>query len=329
MGASRKSAANYFSELSNKKTLSADHLVYPLFVNLDLSRPKPIASMPGVFQWPVRELEEEVSRQIDQGLKAVMLFGVVDPSVKDESGKTAWDSGGPVPTALRQLAKRFPELTLIADVCLCEYTAHGHCGVFEEKEKKFTRVQEATLQALSQSALCYAEAGAQVVAPSAAADLMVGTIRTALNQNHYQDRGIMSYSVKYASAFYGPFREAANNRPKEGTDRRGYQLNPRLRTEALLDAAADVQEGADALMVKPGLPYLDVLSDLVGSTRLPVGVYQVSGEYSMLKAAASGGAMNEEAIVSETFTAFWRAGARYIISYFTPMALSAIKSGRW
>lgn len=291
-------------------------LIMPYFVveTDDASFKKPIASMPGQFQLGPKALEETVAKAVDQGLMSVLLFGI--PKVKDEKASQAYADEGVVQEAVRRLKDRFPELVVVTDVCLCEYTSHGHCGLLRGAEI----LNDPTVELLAKAALSHARAGADIVAPSDMMDGRVAAIRDTLDENGFTDIPIMSYAVKYASAFYGPFRDAAESAPAFG-DRKTHQMDPANRREALREAEADAAEGADILMVKPGLPYLDILRDLSDSFDLPVAVYNVSGEYSMVKAAAANGWIDEKRIVLETLTAFKRAGADLILTYHAEDAL--------
>ncbi|MDY0305072.1 MAG: porphobilinogen synthase [Desulfovibrio aminophilus] len=291
-------------------------LIMPYFVveTDDASFKKPIASMPGQFQLGPKALEETVAKAVDQGLMSVLLFGI--PKVKDEKASQAYADEGVVQEAVRRLKDRFPELVVVTDVCLCEYTSHGHCGLLRGEEI----LNDPTVELLAKAALSHARAGADIVAPSDMMDGRVAAIRDTLDENGFTDIPIMSYAVKYASAFYGPFRDAAESAPAFG-DRKTHQMDPANRREALREAEADAAEGADILMVKPGLPYLDILRDLSDSFDLPVAVYNVSGEYSMVKAAAANGWIDEKRIVLETLTAFKRAGADLILTYHAEDAL--------
>ncbi len=292
-------------------------LVMPYFVaeTDDQSFRKPIGSMPGQFQLSLSELEKQVGAAVKNGLAAVLLFGI--PKEKDELGSQAYADEGIVQEAVRRLKDRFPELTVITDVCLCEYTSHGHCGIVQ---KGGEILNDPTLELLARSALSHVRAGADMVAPSDMMDGRVLAIRDALDENGFSGVPLMSYAVKYASAYYGPFREAAESTPKFG-DRKTHQMDPANWREALREAQADLDEGADILMVKPGLPYLDVVRLLRDSFDTPIAVYNVSGEYSMVKAAAQNGWIDEERVVLETLTGFKRAGADIILSYHTEDAL--------
>jgi porphobilinogen synthase len=284
---------------------------------------EPIPSMPGVFRYPLKELPQVAEEALRAGLGGVILFGVLPESAKDPLGRGAYAEDGVVQRALSLLKKAFPELLLIADTCLCEYTDHGHCGVVRQGPLGFYVDNDATLELLARTALAQAQAGADVVAPSAMMDGQVRAIREALDRGGYTHVPILSYAVKYASAFYGPFREAAASAPQFG-DRSGYQMDPRAGLwDALREAHLDDLEGADLLMVKPALPYLDVLFALKGRLEKPLFAYQVSGEYAMLKAAALSGYLEERRAVLETLYALRRAGAQGILTYY------ALEAARW
>lgn len=288
-------------------------LIYPVFVKYGTGRRDPISSMPGIFQWSVDTLVDHIGEVYASGVRNFLIFGV--PEVKDAVGSDAYAKDGIVQIALTRLKDAFPEATLIADLCLCEYTDHGHCGVLVGD----TVDNDQTVALLARAALAQAKAGASVVAPSDMMDGRVGAIRKALDEAGYPQVPIMSYAAKYASGFYGPFREAAENAPSFG-DRRSYQMDPANRREALREVLLDIEEGADMVIVKPALPYLDILSDVRQAVSVPVAAYQVSGEYAMIKAAARAGWLDEERIVKETLTAIRRAGADMVITYFAPEA---------
>ena len=305
-------------ELVRESRLNRDDLIQPYFVvESDLDFRKPIASMPGQFQLGLNQLMEEVGGAVDAGLKSLILFGI--PVQKDPAGSQAYDENGIVQQAIRRIKDRWPELIVVADTCLCEYTSHGHCGlVSPEGEVR----NDPTLALLARTALAQARAGADIIAPSDMMDGRVAAIREALDEEGFLHTPIMSYAVKYSSAFYGPFRDAAESAPKFG-DRKTYQMDPANWREGLREAAADVEEGADILMVKPGLPYLDVIRLIRDNFDLPVAAYQVSGEYSQIKAAAQLGWIDETAVALESLIAFKRAGADLILSYFTQDLLKA------
>jgi porphobilinogen synthase len=291
--------------------------VYPMFVAHGIDRRDPIAAMPGVDHLSIAHAVDEAGEALSLGIPAVLLFGL--PATKDAGGSGAWDDEGIVQLATRALKQAHPELLVICDLCLCEYTSHGHCGVVAADGSVDN---DATLELLARTAVSQARAGADVIAPSDMMDGRVGAIRAALDEEGLADKPIMAYSAKFASAFYGPFREAADSAPAFG-DRRGYQLDPANGDEALREAALDVQEGADILIVKPALPYLDVVRRVKDETSLPVAAYNVSGEYAMVKAAAAAGYLDERATVLETLTSIRRAGADIVITYH------AKEAARW
>jgi porphobilinogen synthase len=289
--------------------LSPDRLVLPLFVTEGEGVRQPIAAMPGHARLSIDTLIEECSEAHRLGIGAAILFGI--PVMKDARGSEGWSSLGIVPRALAAVKRAVPDLTLWADVCLCEYTEHGHCGVLRDGEVD----NDATLPLLAKAAVAYAAAGADVVAPSDMMDGRVGAIREALDEAGHESTVIVSYAVKYCSAFYGPFREAAGSAPKAG-DRRGYQMDPANAREALLEAALDLEEGADVLMVKPALPYLDVLRAVKDEFGVPTAAYQVSGEFAMIEAAAEKGFIDRQRAVMESLVAIRRAGADAVLTYF-------------
>jgi len=288
--------------------LSVDQLIYPLFIAETASQPQEIGSMPGQYQWSVDGLEREIESVVSLGIPAVLLFGI--PAEKDELGSQAYHPEGIVQRAIRRIKSLAPELVVITDVCFCEYTSHGHCGVIVNGEVD----NDATLRLLAREALAHAEAGADIVAPSDMMDGRVGAIRAALDEHGFSQTPIMAYSAKYASGFYGPFREAAESAPQFG-DRRAYQMDPPNAREALREIELDVLEGADLIMVKPALAYLDVLARARAQFDLPLVAYNVSGEYSMVKAAARNGWIDERRITMEILTGICRAGADLIITY--------------
>ncbi|EAC6871987.1 porphobilinogen synthase [Listeria monocytogenes] len=296
-------------DLVRETVLHTDDLIYPIFVK-DGKEPKTeVVSMPSVFQFPLHELEEEMRMVESLGIKAVILFGI--PAEKDAVGTQAYHNHGIIQQATRLIKKSFPEILVVADTCLCEFTDHGHCGVIENGEI----LNDESLDLLKQTAVSQAKAGADIIAPSNMMDGFVQVIREGLDEAGFYDIPIMSYAVKYASAFYGPFRDAAGSAPQFG-DRKSYQMDPANREEALREAISDEQEGADFLIVKPSLSYLDIMRDVKNNTNLPVVAYNVSGEYAMVKAAAQNGWIEEEKIVLEMLTSMKRAGATLIITYF-------------
>lgn len=295
--------------LARETQLSPAQFIYPLFVMPGKGVRKPISSMPGVFQLSVDQLVNEVKECMELGVKSVILFGL--PGKKDPVGSGAHAKDGIVQRSIREIKNKVPELIVVTDVCLCEYTDHGHCGVIIEGAVD----NDATLEILAQTALSHAKAGADMVAPSDMMDGRVAEIRAILDENNFSMVPIMSYAVKYASSFYGPFREAAECAPQFG-DRRSYQMDPANAIEAMKEAALDVEEGADILMVKPALAYLDIIRRLRDEFDLPIAAYQVSGEYAMIKAAAEKGWIDEGRVMHETLLAIRRAGAEIIITYF-------------
>ena len=295
--------------------LSPNDFIYPIFVAAGEDVKNPIASMPGIFQLSINHAVEEAKKAHSLGIPGVLLFGI--PDEKDEAASGAYDPEGVVQLAIRAIKDAVPELLVVADVCLCEYTSHGHCGIVD-KERGVV-LNDASLELLAQTAASQAEAGADIIAPSDMMDGRVAALRSELDREGFSETPIMAYSAKYASAFYGPFREAAESAPQFG-DRRGYQMDPANAREALREVALDVEEGADIVMVKPALPYLDVIRRVRDAPNLPVAAYNVSGEYSMLKAAVQNGWLDEERAVLETLTGIKRAGADIIISYHAPDA---------
>jgi porphobilinogen synthase len=295
--------------LVRETELAPGRLVLPLFVAESGPEHEPIATMPGVQRHSISGAVAEAHEVAGLGIAAVMLFGV--PSAKDERGSGAWDEEGVVQTAVRAIKRAVPELLVITDVCLCEYTEHGHCGVLDEAGAVDNDV---TLELLAQTAVSHARAGADLIAPSDMMDGRVGVIRSELDAEGLQETPILAYSAKFASALYGPFREAADSTPGFG-DRRGYQMDPANGREAVREALLDVEEGADMVMVKPALAYGDVIAAVKRATHLPVAAYNVSGEYAMVKAAATAGYIDERAAVLEILTSLRRAGAEVVISY--------------
>jgi porphobilinogen synthase len=307
--------------MARETRLTADAFIAPYFVVPGTGVRKPIPVMPGVDHVSTDILVEEARRLRDLGVPGMLLFGL--PETKDAKGSAAWDEKGPVPSALRALREADLGLVLFADVCLCEYTDHGHCGVLERGEV----ANDASVALLAKAALVYAKAGADVIAPSDMMDGRIGAIREALDEGGYTDRAILSYAAKFASGFYGPFREAAGSAPKEG-DRRGYQMDPANAREAMREIEQDLNEGADAIMVKPALAYLDVIRDARARVEAPIAAYNVRGEYSLVKAAAAQGMIDEPRVVLEILTAIRRAGADWILTYHAADAARWIAEGR-
>jgi porphobilinogen synthase len=289
--------------------LSAAHLVSPMFVQLGEGERTPIESMPGVERVSISRAVEEAGEAHALGIPAVLLFGL--PAAKDSQGSGAYDEEGVVQLAVRAVKEAYPDLVVITDVCLCAYTDHGHCGVLLDDG---TVDNDLSIELLARTAISHARAGADAVAPSDMMDGRVGALRGQLDADGFTDLPIIAYSAKFASAFYGPFREAADSRPASG-DRRSYQMDPANAEEAVREALLDVSEGADVVMVKPALPYLDVIRRVKEATRVPVAAYNVSGEYSLVKAAAAAGYLDERAVVLESLTAIRRAGADIVITY--------------
>lgn len=297
--------------------LNMNDYIYPIFVIEGQDIKNEIPSMPGIYQFSLDHLLEEVQRAVDAGVIAIMLFGI--PAKKDECGSEAYNDDGIIQQAVRLVRANYPELVISTDVCMCEYTSHGHCGLIKGQ----TVDNDSTLEHLAKIAVSHAKAGADILAPSDMMDGRIGVIRDALDEAGYKDVIIMAHAVKYASSFYGPFRDAAESAPHFG-DRKSYQMDPASGTrQALAEIALDVEEGADMVIVKPGLPYLDLVSAAYENTLVPVVAYNVSGEYAMVKAAAQNGWIDEKAIVMEMMLAFKRAGAKMVITYH------AIDIGNW
>jgi porphobilinogen synthase len=303
--------------LVRETNLAPSDFVYPMFVAHGIDRREPIEAMPGVDRLSIAHAVTEAGEAQALGIPAVLLFGL--PAAKDEEGSGAWDDEGIVQLATRAIKEAYPDLIVITDLCMCEYTSHGHCGVLKPDG---TVDNDATLELLARTATSQAKAGADIVAPSDMMDGRVGAIRHALDEDGHTDTPILAYSAKFASAFYGPFREAADSTPAFG-DRRGYQMDPGNGDEAVREAKLDVEEGADIVMVKPALPYLDLIHRIKADTQMPLAAYNVSGEYAMVKAAAAAGYLDERATVLETLTCIRRAGADIIITYH------AKEAARW
>lgn len=312
----RQSAA--MRSIVRESHLHLEDLVYPLFVAEGKNIRNEVSSMPEVYQLSLDNLLTEIDEVVSLGIKAVLLFGI--PLEKDELGKGAYHDHGIVQEATRLIKEHYPELIVIADTCLCEYTSHGHCGVIEGGEV----LNDPSLKLLADAAISQAKAGADIIAPSNMMDGFVVAIRAGLDEAGFENVPIMSYAVKYASAFYGPFRDAAESTPQFG-DRKSYQMDPANRLEALREAESDVLEGADFLIVKPGMPYLDIVRDVKNHYNVPVVIYNVSGEYSMIKAASQNGWIDEKATVMEMLTGMKRAGADLIITYHAKDAARWLK----
>ena len=307
----RRSSA--LRNLVRETHLNAHNFVLPLFVSEKVQQRRPIASMPGVFQLSAKEVADEARAAQDLGLQAVLLFGI--PEQKDEQASGAYAENGIVQTALRAIKSKCPDLVTITDVCLCEYMSHGHCGVVRTDGDRFHILNDETVELLVKTAISHAAAGADIVAPSDMMDGRVGAIREALDVKGFDQTAIMSYAAKFASAFYGPFREAAESPPQFG-DRRSYQMDFANGKEALREVALDIEEGADIVMVKPALPYMDILWRVREQFGKPTAVYHVSGEYAMVKGAVEKGFLNERDAVLEIMTALKRAGADIIVTYW-------------
>lgn len=303
-------------DMLNQITLNPAHLIYPIFVEEGITKPVPIASMPGYARLPLSQVADEGKAALSQGCKSVLLFGI--PSKKDEEGTSAYAKNGIVQQAIRELKKACgDELVVIGDVCLCEYMSHGHCGIVKDCEVQ----NDPTLELLGKIAVSYAEAGVDIVAPSAMMDGQIAAIREALDETGHENTPIIAYAAKYASGFYGPFREAAESTPKFG-NRRSYQMSQSSPEEALREMELDVEEGADMIMVKPALAYLDIISLAKANFDVPIVAYNVSGEYSMVKAAAQNGWIDEKTIIREILIGMKRAGADLIITYHAKDAKS-------
>ena len=299
--------------LVRETNLTAHDFVLPLFVSEKIGKRRPITSMPGVFQLPLGEIVDETRQAQDAGLQAVLLFGI--PQTKDEQASGAYAENGVVQKALRALKNKCPEVVAITDVCLCEYMSHGHCGVTRIDGDHFHVLNDQSVDLLVKTALSHAQAGADMVAPSDMMDGRIGAIREALDASGFTETGIMSYAAKFASVFYGPFRDAAESPPQFG-DRRSYQMDSANADEALREVGLDIDEGADIIMIKPALPYIDILWRVRERFRKPTAVYHVSGEYAMIKAAAEKGIVEERAAVLEIMTSLKRAGADIIVTYW-------------
>lgn len=306
--------------LIRENTLTPDKLILPLFVSFGKGIKKPIKSMPGHYQLSCDRITREAKEAKNLGIGGVILFGI--PEKKDKTGSSAYDPKGPVQNAIKAIKDSAPELIVITDVCMCEYTSHGHCGVIKNKEVD----NDGTLRLLSKEALSHAQAGADMVAPSDMMDGRVGAIRATLDKAGFSRIPIMSYAAKYASAFYGPFREAAESTPAFG-DRRSYQMDPANSDEAIREALLDIEEGADIVMVKPALPYLDIIRRVKDRTGYPVAAYNVSGEFSMLKAAGEKGWLDEKRAMMESLLSIKRAGADIIITYFAKDGARLMQAG--
>ena len=313
----RTRATENLRSMIRETELSVNDLIYPLFVVPGKNVKNEIESLPGNYHWSLDRLPEVLDEIVDLKIPAVILFGI--PSYKNATGSSAWDMEEPVQQACRLIKEKYPDLVIVTDVCLCEYTEHGHCGVLENG---CTVNNDATLPLLAKVAVSHAKAGADIIAPSNMMDGYVQAIRAALDENGFSHVSIMAYSAKYASSYYGPFRAAADSAPSAG-DRKGYQMDPANSDEALREVALDIEEGADIVMVKPALAFMDIIRRVKDTFNRPLCVYNVSGEYAMVKAAAQKGWIDEKRIVMETLTGFKRAGAKMIITYH------ALDAARW
>ena len=305
----RTSAA--MRDLVRESHLNKDDLIMPVFVDATINGREEIPSMPGIYRYSLDSILNEIKEIVELGIKSIIIFGV--PEKKDEVGTGAWEDDGIVQQAIRLIKKNYPDLIVIADTCLCEYTSTGHCGILKDG----VVLNDESLEYLTKTAVSQVKAGADIIAPSTAMDGYVAAIRQGLDEAGYKNTPIMSYAVKFASSFYGPFRDAADGSPKEGPkDRKTYQMDPANRLEALREVASDEKEGADFVMVKPAMAFLDVMREVRNHTLLPLVAYNVSGEYAMVKAAAANGWINEDQIVYESLVGMKRAGADLIITYF-------------
>lgn len=310
----RNRISKQIRDLVHEVSVDKTDLIYPMFITE--GETEEVASMPGIFRYSLADLPKALEEAVEAGVTAVLYFGI--PKHKDELGSCAYDDNGIVQRGIRLTKELYPDLVVIADICLCEYTSHGHCGVVENGYVN----NDKTLELLAKASVSCARAGADIVAPSDMMDGRIGAIRSALDENNLENVLIMSYSVKYSSSFYGPFRDAAGSAPSFG-DRKTYQMDFRNRKEAILETELDIEEGADIIMVKPAMAYLDIAKEISGRFNNPLAVYHVSGEYSMIKAAAGNGWINERAVVMESLTAMKRAGAEMIITYY------AVEAARW
>lgn len=306
--------------LCRETRVSPDSLIYPIFVDELLQGVRPIESLPGQNHYGLDSVCRAVEECLENGVGRCILFGL--PAEKDEIGSSAWNENGVVQKAIRIIKEKYPDFYVITDVCMCEYTSHGHCGILCDHDVD----NDKTLEVLAKTALSHAQAGADMVAPSDMMDGRVAAIREVLDENGYKNVPIMAYSAKYASAFYGPFRAAAGSAPSFG-DRKGYQMDPHNRKEALRECALDIEEGADIIMVKPALSYLDIIRECADSFDQPLCAYSVSGEYAMIKAAAAAGLVDENRIMCESALSVYRAGANMLITYYAKELAQAMKRG--
>jgi porphobilinogen synthase len=311
-----------FRRMIRETRLAPDDFIYPLFIVPGSGIAKPIGSLPGQFNYSIDKAVDAAAAAADLGIPGVILFGV--PEKKDSVGSEAWKESGIIQKAIRAIKKTRPELLVMADACFCEYTDHGHCGVMHDGELD----NDASLENLARAVVSYAKAGVDVVAPSGMLDGFVGACRESLDEDGFDQVAIMAYSAKYASGYYGPFRDAVDSAPQEG-DRRGHQMDPANVAEALREVSMDVAEGADIIMVKPALAYLDVIRAVSDEVNMPIAAYNVSGEYAMIEAAAEKGWIDRDRVIMETLTGIRRAGADTIISYHAPHACKLLQKNRW
>ena len=317
----RLRTSNYMRDMVRENHVRIDELIYPIFVTEGENIKHPVESMPGIYQYSLDRLSEEINRIKEAGIKAILIFGI--PDHKDEVGSGAYAEDGIVPKAIRQIKKEYEELLIIADVCLCEYTSHGHCGLVKDG----VILNDETLPLLAKASVSYAKAGADIIAPSDMMDLRVKAIREALDEAGFVYTPIMSYSAKFASGYYGPFRDAAHSAPGFG-DRKTYQMDYHNRREGMKEALTDIEEGADIIMIKPAMSYLDMVSEVSKATNVPIAAYSVSGEYAMVKAAAKMGWIDEEKIVCEMAASAYRAGVNIYLTYYAKELARFIDEGR-
>ncbi len=306
--------------LVRETDLTVDDLIYPIFIEDGNNIKKEIPSMPGIYRWSLDRVDQELEEVVYLGIPAVLLFGI--PSHKDEVGSDTWNEEGIIQRTIRYIKKNYPQLYVITDVCFCEYTSHGHCGVLHNHDVD----NDLTLENTKKQVISHAKAGVDMVAPSGMMDGVVRTIRDALDSSGFKDIPIMAYSAKYASSYYGPFREAADSTPAFG-DRKTYQMDPANRLEALREVKLDIEEGADIVMVKPALSYLDIIRDIKNNFNIPLAAYNVSGEYSMIKAAGKMGWIDEKKVMMESLISMKRSGADIIITYFAKEVARILKNG--
>ncbi|WP_407282697.1 porphobilinogen synthase [Methanolobus sp. WCC1] len=317
----RRLRSGKIKDLVRETSLSVNDLIYPVFVNETINKPEEVASMPGVFNLPLNMVADDAKEAADLGIPAMILFGI--PEHKDEKGSSAWGDEDVVQQAIREIKNELgKDMLVITDVCLCEYTSHGHCGMVDFDTEEI--MNDPTLPLLGKTAVSHVKAGADMVAPSGMMDGMISAIRSELDNNNFHNTPIMSYAAKYSSAFYGPFRDAAGSGCCFG-DRSTHQMDPANSDEALMETALDIEEGADIIMVKPALPYLDIIYRLKTEFQMPTAAYNVSGEYSMLKAAAQNGWLDEKQVMHESLMSIKRAGADMIITYFAKEMAQMLK----